>query len=256
MACVLVDEAEHPDRNRVAGGEFHVVFDQVADFGILDLPALLILATYLKGNTVNLEIRDFGGCDFVNLGSPNHEVGLPHVAGIDDAVLGKGHGNIAVAQVEFLHLSEEVIAVTGFMEGVEESGGGQILDVVGHIVATDAEVAAQGVVAGLIGYALGEDVHQFLQLGNSNIAMALSEDGIIDSGNMRETNFLVWTSQVHKVTSSKISDFEIDGITFEVGGKNKKGRQIKDAEVGYLVKDDMEFAAGNSIPIWMFGFIY
>ena len=59
-------------------------------------------------------------------------------------------------------------------------------------------------------------------LGNSNIAMALSEDG----------------------------------ITFEVGGKNKKGRQIKDAEVGYLVKDDLEFAAGNSIPIWLFGFIY
>ena len=53
-----------------------------------------------------------------------------------------------------------------------------------------------------------------------------------------------------------ISDFEIDGITFEVGGKNKKGKQIKDAKVGYLVKDDMEFAAGNSIPIWMFGFIY
>ena len=71
-----------------------------------------------------------------------------------------------------------------------------------------------------------------------------------------ETNFLVWTSQVHKVTSSKISDFEIDGITFEVGGKSKKGRQIKDAEVGYLVKDDLEFAAGHSIPIWMFGFIY
>ncbi|MBQ7575084.1 MAG: ATP-binding protein [Bacteroidales bacterium] len=95
-----------------------------------------------------------------------------------------------------------------------------------------------------------------LYLGNSNIALALSEDGIIDSGNTRETNFLAWTSQVHKVTSSKISDFEIDGITFEVGGKNKKGKQIKDAEVGYLVKDDMEFAAGHSIPIWMFGFIY
>ncbi len=73
---------------------------------------------------------------------------------------------------------------------------------------------------------------------------------------MRETNFLVWTSQAHKVTSSRLSDFEIDGITFEVGGRSKKGKQIKEAEVGYLVKDDLEFAAGNSIPIWMFGFIY
>ena len=95
-----------------------------------------------------------------------------------------------------------------------------------------------------------------LYLGNSNIALALSEDGFIDAGNMRETNFLVWTSQAHKVTSSKTADFEIGGITFEVGGKNKKGRQIKEAEIGYLVKDDLEFVAGRSIPIWMFGFIY
>ncbi len=62
---------------------------------------------------------------------------------------------------------------------------------------------------------------------------------------MRETNFLAWTSQVHKVTSSKISDFEIDGITFEVGGKSKKGKQTQEAEVGYLVKDNLEFASDS-----------
>lgn len=95
-----------------------------------------------------------------------------------------------------------------------------------------------------------------LYLGNSNIAFSLSENGIIDEGNMRETNFLAWTSQVCKPTSSKISDFEIDGITFEVGGKNKNGPQIKDAERGYLVKDNLEFASGQSVPIWMFGFLY
>lgn len=95
-----------------------------------------------------------------------------------------------------------------------------------------------------------------LYLGNSNIAYSLAEDGIIDEGNMRETNFLAWTKQVSRPTSSKISDFEIDGITFEVGGKNKKGTQIKEAEVGYLVKDNLEYASGHSIPIWMFGFLY
>lgn len=95
-----------------------------------------------------------------------------------------------------------------------------------------------------------------LYLGNSNIAYALSEDGRIDDGNMRETNFLAWTKQVCKPTSSKISDFEINGITFEVGGKGKKGGQIRDAEVGYLVKDNLEYASGRSIPIWMFGFLY
>ncbi|MBP5397799.1 MAG: ATP-binding protein [Bacteroidales bacterium] len=95
-----------------------------------------------------------------------------------------------------------------------------------------------------------------IYLGNSNIAYSLSEDGRIDDGNMRETNFLAWTKQVCKPTSSKISDFEIDGITFEVGGKSKKGNQIKDAAAGYLVKDDLEYASGHSIPIWMFGFLY
>ena len=95
-----------------------------------------------------------------------------------------------------------------------------------------------------------------LYLGNSNIAYALSEDGRIDDGNMRETNFLAWTRQVCTPTSSKISDFEIDGITFEVGGKGKKGGQIKEAEVGYLVKDNLEFASGHSVPIWFFGFLY
>jgi len=95
-----------------------------------------------------------------------------------------------------------------------------------------------------------------LYLGNSNIAYSLSEDGRIDDGNMRETNFLAWTRQVCTPTSSKISDFEIDGITFEVGGKNKKGGQVKDADVAYLVKDDLEYASGHSVPIWMFGFLY
>ena len=95
-----------------------------------------------------------------------------------------------------------------------------------------------------------------LYLGNSNIAYSLSEDGIIDEGNMRETNFLSWTRQAFKPTASKISDFEIEGITFEVGGKSKNASQIKNADQGYLVKDNLEFAAGQSIPIWMFGFLY
>lgn len=94
-----------------------------------------------------------------------------------------------------------------------------------------------------------------LYLNNSNIAYAIS-DTTPDEGSIRETLFLTWMKETHKVTSSKISDFEIDGITFEVGGKHKTGRQVKDAEVAYLVKDNIEYATGNTIPIWMFGFNY
>lgn len=94
-----------------------------------------------------------------------------------------------------------------------------------------------------------------LYLNNSNIAYAIS-DTKPDEGNVRETMFLTWMREKNNVTASKISDFEIDGITFEVGGKNKKGNQVKTAEIAYLVKDGIEYAVGNSIPIWMFGFIY
>lgn len=94
-----------------------------------------------------------------------------------------------------------------------------------------------------------------LYLNNSNIAYAISGSNP-DKGNIRETMFLAWMRENHNVTSSKISDFEIDGVTFEVGGKNKTGRQVKEADVAFLVKDDIEYAFGNSIPIWMFGFVY
>lgn len=94
-----------------------------------------------------------------------------------------------------------------------------------------------------------------LYLNNSNIAYAISGSNP-DKGNIRETMFLAWMRENHNVTSSKISDFEIDGVTFEVRGKNKTGRQVKEADVAFLVKDDIEYAFGNSIPIWMFGFVY
>lgn len=94
-----------------------------------------------------------------------------------------------------------------------------------------------------------------LYLNNSNIAYAISDTNP-DKGNIRETMFLAWMRENHNVTSSKTSDFEIDGVTFEVGGKNKTGKQVKEADVAFLVKDDIEYAFGNSIPIWMFGFVY
>ena len=60
----------------------------------------------------------------------------------------------------------------------------------------------------------------------------------------------------HKVTASPISDFLIDGHTFEVGGKNKKRKQIAELKDAYVVKDDIEFAHMKTIPLWMFGLNY
>lgn len=94
-----------------------------------------------------------------------------------------------------------------------------------------------------------------IYLNNTNMAYALS-DTLPDVGNIRETVFFSWMRVGHLVTSSSFSDFEIDGYTFEVGGKNKTQRQIKQADKGYVVKDDVEYAYQNTIPLWMFGFIY
>lgn len=44
--------------------------------------------------------------------------------------------------------------------------------------------------------------------------------------------------------------------TFEVGGKNKKKRQIESVENGFVVKDDIEHGFLNTIPLWAFGLNY
>lgn len=94
-----------------------------------------------------------------------------------------------------------------------------------------------------------------LYLQNPNLAYALSETPP-DIGSVRETIFLAWTKPFFSVTASPVSDFEIDGRTFEIGGKNKGRKQLQDAAEGYVVKDDIEYAFRGTIPLWHFGFLY
>lgn len=92
-------------------------------------------------------------------------------------------------------------------------------------------------------------------LDNTNLLYALG-NGQEDAGTIRETFFFNQMRVNHQVTSSPISDFEIQEKTFEVGGKSKGKRQITDAAEGYIVKDDIEYGYGNVIPIWAFGLNY
>lgn len=94
-----------------------------------------------------------------------------------------------------------------------------------------------------------------IYLNNPNMAYAISET-VPDIGSIRETVFFAWMRVGYFVTSSPVSDFEIEGKTFEVGGKNKTRQQIKDVAEGYVVKDDEEYVFQNIIPLWMFGFVY
>lgn len=94
-----------------------------------------------------------------------------------------------------------------------------------------------------------------LYLDNTNLIYALSPEHA-DIGNVRETFFMNQARVMNDVTSSSISDFEIDGKTFEIGGRKKGQKQIENAEEGYIVKDDIESGYANVIPLWAFGLNY
>lgn len=90
---------------------------------------------------------------------------------------------------------------------------------------------------------------------NTNLMYALA-DKEPNSGNMRETFFYNQTRVKYDVMSSKISDFRIGDCTFEVGGASKGTRQLKGADKGYVVRDDIELATREFIPLWQFGLTY
>ena len=92
-------------------------------------------------------------------------------------------------------------------------------------------------------------------LDNNNLIHALSSEKA-DIGNARETFFFNQVRVQHDITNSPVSDFLIDGITFEVGGKNKGKKQIQGLPDAYVVKDDIESGFGNIIPLWSFGLLY
>ncbi len=92
-------------------------------------------------------------------------------------------------------------------------------------------------------------------LDNPTLAYLLGRDNM-NIGNVRETFFYNQMRVTADVTSSRISDFEISGKTFEVGGKKKGKKQIAEAEDGYIVKDDIEYGTDNIIPLWAFGLTY
>ena len=95
-----------------------------------------------------------------------------------------------------------------------------------------------------------------IYLNNTNLSYALVGEST-DIGNARETIFLSLLNPIYDITSSPNSDFIVDKkYTFELGGKNKKQKQIHNIKDSYLVKDDIEQGFANIIPLWTFGLLY
>jgi len=105
-----------------------------------------------------------------------------------------------------------------------------------------------------------------IYLANSNLNFAYCKN--IEIGTVREVFFanqlknyfsLYQNSSfgADEILASKKGDFLIsEKYLFEIGGKNKSFRQIKDIPNSFIVSDDIEIGFGNKIPLWLFGFLY
>ena len=76
-------------------------------------------------------------------------------------------------------------------------------------------------------------------------------------GNIREIFFLNQLSYNHTVDYPNSGNFWIDKkFLFEIGGKSKSGKQIKDTGNAYIVADNIEYGFDKKIPLWLFGMLY
>jgi len=94
-----------------------------------------------------------------------------------------------------------------------------------------------------------------LYLDNTNLFSIFCDSPKI--GTIRETFFASSVSYEHSINYPKSGDFILDDKhTFEVGGKDKSFKQLKDLKEGYVVADNIEIGIDNKIPLWLFGFLY
>ena len=94
-----------------------------------------------------------------------------------------------------------------------------------------------------------------IYLDNTNLMQCF--DMKPETGTVRETFFHNQIKVFHKPEKSDTADFFVDKRwTFEMGGRNKKGKQIENQADAYRALDGIETGYGNVIPLWLFGFLY
>ena len=92
-------------------------------------------------------------------------------------------------------------------------------------------------------------------LDNTNLIYVLAPKRA-DIGNIRETFFMNQMRVIGDVMCSPVSDFLVDDMTFEIGGRKKGQKQNSEVSNRYVVKDDIETGYANVLPLWAFGLLY
>ncbi len=94
-----------------------------------------------------------------------------------------------------------------------------------------------------------------IYLENTNLIYALRPDHEI--GNIRETFLLnQLINSGLSVSLPKSGDFFVNETAIEVGGKNKSSKQVSSYSDFLIAKDNSLNAYQNSVPLWLFGFLY
>ncbi|MEX0811744.1 MAG: AAA family ATPase [Chitinophagales bacterium] len=92
-------------------------------------------------------------------------------------------------------------------------------------------------------------------LHNSNLLHAICQSNI-NKGAEREIFFYNQVDTRYAVSYTKQGDFLVEEkYTFEIGGKSKGKKQIKNLKNAYLAADMIEYGFENKIPLWLFGFL-
>jgi len=93
-----------------------------------------------------------------------------------------------------------------------------------------------------------------IYLNNTNLHYAYCPNREI--GTVREV-FFESMLEDYKTQVAKKGDFIVeDKYIFEIGGKNKTTKQIKELDNSFVVRDDIEIGSNRIIPLWLFGFLY
>jgi predicted AAA+ superfamily ATPase len=93
-------------------------------------------------------------------------------------------------------------------------------------------------------------------LDNPNLMYAIAPKSI-NIGSIRESFFANQLGYKHALSYVEQTDFLVDNTChFEIGGKSKNTKQIRELTNAFVAADDIEFGYKNTIPLWMFGFLY
>lgn len=97
-------------------------------------------------------------------------------------------------------------------------------------------------------------------LDNSNIYKAIINEIGFDynKGTAREIFFVKMMQNANEnVYFSSVGDFQVQDYFFEIGGKGKSIKQIKDhLDKSFVVKEDILYPGRHEIPLHFFGFLY